>query len=142
MHLVMYRSYHTNGTNGSIFIEGKTEPLCYSIELPWRDNKRNISCIPEGVYKLHVRVSKKHHLHLQVCGVPARCYILIHKGNNAAQDLKGCIAVVSKLTGPGTGIDSDAALQLLTNYALRDEVLGIPLTLTILAGSCLQETKK
>ncbi|TAH08233.1 MAG: hypothetical protein EAZ13_04220 [Sphingobacteriia bacterium] len=46
-------------------------------EFPWRDNRCNISCIPEGVYKLHVRVSKKHHLHLQVYRVLARCYILI-----------------------------------------------------------------
>ena len=37
------------GTFGALFAEGFT---CYTGELPWRDNKPEISCIPVGLYKV------------------------------------------------------------------------------------------
>lgn len=30
---------------------------CVTIELPWKDNQRSVSCIPEGDYKMRLRRS-------------------------------------------------------------------------------------
>ncbi len=44
-----------------------------------------------------------------------RKYILIHPANDAMQELKGCIAPVSFITGAGKGIRSRLALDTLTS---------------------------
>lgn len=65
---------------------------CYTLELPWRNNERRISCIPAGTYEITHRTSQRfgHHLHLQ--DVPGRTFILIHQGNFVSQ-IEGCILV-------------------------------------------------
>ena len=65
---------------------------CDTLELPWRDNKKNISCIPTGVYKVKKRYSEKHKNHLHITGVTGRSYILIHSGNYNTHTL-GCVLV-------------------------------------------------
>ena len=65
---------------------------CCTLELPWNENKRNISCIPTGEYKVTIRESEKYGLHYQVENVMMRDYILIHPANYYKQ-LRGCIAV-------------------------------------------------
>ena len=47
--------------------------------------------------------------------VPGRKGILIHPANNALQELKGCIAPVSLITGAGRGARSRLALETLTH---------------------------
>ena len=81
------------------------------IELPWRENKRNISCIPEGRYEVVPRFSPKFKNHLHVLGVYGRSLILIHPANDALRELEGCLAPVSQLSGIGKGWSSRAALQ-------------------------------
>lgn len=63
-----------------------------SLELPWRDNKRKISRIPEGVYKLAkvAGTAKIPYPHLWIYPVPNRSGIKIHKGNYYYQ-LEGCV---------------------------------------------------
>lgn len=112
MHWTLVRQYHHNGTNGHLYDDtGKL--LCYTIELPWLNNAKAVSCIPEGSYILTKRYSKKFNWHLHVQQVPQREYILIHAANNALMELKGCIAPVSMLTAWGTGLGSRKALQKL-----------------------------
>ena len=65
---------------------------CCTLELPDKDNKRNISCIPTGEYNVKIRESEKYGLHYQVENVMMRDYILIHPANYYKQ-LRGCIAV-------------------------------------------------
>jgi hypothetical protein len=108
MKLELIRTYFPNGTNGTIFLNGKI--LCYSIELPWHNNLSHISCVPEGTYELVKRYSPKHGWHLKLLHVPRRDLILIHAANNAIKELKGCIAPVSLLTAEGKGINSRSAL--------------------------------
>ena len=108
MKLELIRTYFPNGTNGTIFLNGKI--LCYSIELPWHNNLSHISCVPEGTYELVKRYSPKHGWHLKLLHVPKRDLILIHAANNAIKELKGCIAPVSLLTAEGKGINSRSAL--------------------------------
>lgn len=109
MELVLERSYHQEGTHGSLFLDKKF--LCFTIELPWVGNRRSESCIPEGTYELEARFSKKIGNHLLVKNVPDRNLILIHPANYAKEELQGCIAPVSELTGIGKGTNSKLAMQ-------------------------------
>ena len=70
--------------------------MCDTLENPWKDNQRNISCIPEGEYKVRLRLAResatRDYLHLLVQDVPDRDWILFHRGNSA-KDTSGCILV-------------------------------------------------
>ena len=81
MEITLHRSYFEEGTNGTLFIDGTF--FCFTIELPWKDNKRNISCVPEGSYEIEPRFSKKFEHHLIVKDVSERSFILIHPANDA-----------------------------------------------------------
>lgn len=111
MEFNLTRVYKSGGTNGTLTLNGQF--VCFTIELPWRENAKNISCISEGVYELQPRLSIKHKAHLQVLDVYNRSQILIHAANDALVELQGCIAPVMQLTGIGTGIQSQRALQKL-----------------------------
>lgn len=105
------RTYHADGTNGTITLYG--DALCDSIELPWRENRRNKSCIPEGRYRLLPYRSRRFGPCLIVAQVPGRSGILLHPANDAAAELQGCIAPVTKHTSPGRGMHSRIALERL-----------------------------
>lgn len=62
----------------------------YTLELPWLDNKREISCIPVGEYSCKKRHSQRYEDHFHILNVPNRSYILIHHGNYY-KDTLGCI---------------------------------------------------
>ena len=109
MELELLRTYYSDGTNGEILHDG--EHLCFAIELPWKNNQHEISCVPEGKYELKKRYSDHFGWHIQVCNVPERDLILIHPANDAMNELKGCIAPVSLLTGEGKGLESRRALE-------------------------------
>lgn len=63
-----------------------------TLELPWQNNQRNISCVPTGFYRLTKRFSPKYGDHFLLEDVPNRSLILIHHGNYA-KDTKGCILI-------------------------------------------------
>jgi hypothetical protein len=109
MMLSLLRTYHPEGTNGLLSYEGK--PVCKTIELPWRNNKKRVSCIPTGTYRLIRRMHQKHGDQLAIPNVPGRESILIHPANFALSELQGCIAPVSEHTGYGKGTYSRKALQ-------------------------------
>lgn len=111
----LLRTYHSQGTHGEIWIGG--EFVCYAIELPWLDNVRNNSCIPEGTYVLTKRYSKKFKWHVLVKDVVGRSEILFHPANDAKVELRGCIAPVSRISGIGRGVQSVVAFN-----KLRDRV--------------------
>jgi hypothetical protein len=111
MVLVLHRTYFPEGTQGTL--EWKGTIVCYTIELPWLDNQRRISCVPEGEYVLQKRFSPKFNWHLHLRNVPGRDLILIHPANDAATELLGCIAPVAKHTGIGKGSSSRKALKKL-----------------------------
>ena len=113
MVITLTRTYFPNGTNGILRCEGRF--LSYTIELPWKMNERGFSCIPEGKYFIEKRYSPKFKLHLQILDVPDRTLILFHPANHAGTELKGCIAPVMKLSGPGMGVQSNVAFDRLKN---------------------------
>ena len=105
------RTYHKEWTTGIITL--KTVVLSYSIELPWKDNQINISCIPEGLYEIEIRRSEKFKEHIWVKKVENREWILLHPANDARKELSGCIAPVLILKSKGRGSYSRLALNLL-----------------------------
>ena len=95
VNLLLIRDEFTDkSTLGKLFLNG--EMFCQTLELPYLDNQRSISCIPEGEYKVRLRTAKesssRDYLHLLVQDVKGRSYILVHIGN-FPKDTKGCILV-------------------------------------------------
>lgn len=129
MELELIRTYYPNGTNGELKYNGKL--ICYTIELPWLENKSQVSCIPEGRYELVKRFSVKYKHHLLVKAVAKRSYILIHPANDAKKELKGCIAPVSILTAEGKGLRSRIARDKLHSIIYPELEKGKPVFLTI-----------
>lgn len=111
MILILSRTYFPDGTNGKLECKGKS--ICNTIELPWRENQKRVSCIPEGKYFIRKRYSKKFQWHLEIVDVKDRSLILFHPANNALLELNGCIAPVTKLSGPGLGLMSRKAFAKL-----------------------------
>lgn len=128
MELQLKRGYLPNGTNGMLQTDTGNF-ICHTIELPWQDNQRNFSCIPEGRYRAVIRRSAKFNRHLLIMEVPGRSLILIHPANDAMKELKGCIAPVTVLTGEGRGERSREAFNKLISFVdpvlLRGEALWI-----------------
>lgn len=117
MVLILSRTYFPEGTNGKLACDGKS--ICSTIELPWRQNKARVSCIPEGKYIIRKRFSQRFHWHLEVVGVQDRSLILFHPANNALKELNGCIAPVTKLSGAGRGLMSKKAFNKLRAKVYR-----------------------
>ena len=91
--------------------------LCYTIELPWVANRRNISCIPSGIYRYEVSISPSFGKIVKLLNVPRRSHILIHVGNYQ-KDTKGCILPnwsysYTRDSKTAYGISSRDALELI-----------------------------
>jgi Family of unknown function (DUF5675) len=117
MVLLLTRTYFPNGTNGKLECEGKL--ICIAIELPWKNNETRVSCIPEGNYFIKKRYSQKFQWHLEIENVQNRSLILFNPANNALQELNGCIAPVTKLSGPGLGLMSRKAFITLKRLVYK-----------------------
>ena len=117
--LIIRDTFTENSTIGELFING--ERFCDTLENPWVNNKKNISCIPEGEYPVRLRLAResatRDYLHLLVQDVPNRDYILFHRGN-FPKDTRGCI-----LLGQGTQQDvvnnSTLAMDLVMKEILN-----------------------
>ena len=67
-------------------------PLCVTLERPWINNQNNVSCIPEGTYKVSKFDSPSKGKVFLLHDVPNRTMIEIHAANTI-NDLLGCIGV-------------------------------------------------
>jgi len=84
----------------SVRDEGEEVFSCVTVELPWKENRTRVSCIPPGPegnrqsYYLRHRgaadSSTFNYPHFILRGVPGRRYILFHRGNFYFQ-VAGCI---------------------------------------------------
>ena len=92
--LIIRDTFTDKSTIGTLYING--ERFCDTLENPYLNNQRNISCIPEGQYKVRLRLPResatRDYLHLLVQDVPNRDWILFHRGNYPSQT-QGCILV-------------------------------------------------
>ena len=92
--LLIRDTFTEESTIGELFING--ERICDTLERPYFNNQRNISCIPEGVYPVRLRLPResatRDYIHLLVQDVPDRDWILVHRGNFPYQS-QGCLLV-------------------------------------------------
>ncbi len=90
---------------------------CKTLELPWKDNNREVSCIPVGSYSVskHVSPSKGDCFHIE--NVPGRDNILIHKGNYN-KDTLGCVLVGKDFVDINHDGQTDitSSLQTMTDF--------------------------
>lgn len=127
------------GTFGVLILEDGTK--YQTAELPWRDNERKVSCIPDGTYKVALVNSPRFGRVYGLADVPGRSHILIHAGNFAGNvergwvsDVEGCI-----LLGTTRGLLKNVkgnAQQAVTSSkpALADfmhRMAGAPFDLTV-----------
>jgi len=117
--LILRDTFSDESIIGELFLNG--ERFCDTLELPYRDNQRSVSCIPTGEYKVRLRLPResatRDYIHLLVQDVPNRDYILFHRGNSA-KDTRGCI-----LVGQGSQQDvvhnSTLAMDLLVKETIN-----------------------
>jgi len=74
------------GTKGLWVADGFS---CRALELPWKGNVPNLSCISEGTYICRPRYSKKYGRHYHITDVAGRSWILTHSGNFAGDTEQG-----------------------------------------------------
>ena len=55
--LLIRDTFTEESTIGELFING--ERICDTLERPYFNNQRNISCIPEGVYPVRLRLPRE-----------------------------------------------------------------------------------
>src|SRR3990167_10566119 len=106
----------SEGTFGVLDCDGI--PFAVSIELPWRDNQQDISCIPTGMYICKRIDSPKFKETFEVQSVPNRTHVLLHKANTIS-DLHGCIGIglyFGQLTGQVAVLESGRAFA---NFLLK-----------------------
>jgi len=92
--LLIRDTFSENSVIGELFLNG--ERMCDTLENPWINNKKNLSCIPRGEYNVRLRLPResatRDYVHLLVEDVENRSYILFHRGNYP-KDTSGCILV-------------------------------------------------
>src|SRR3954466_1672613 len=52
--------------------------ICYTVELPWKDNERSVSSIPEGTYGAKLRYDHSDLWRLELLNVPGRSNVQIY----------------------------------------------------------------
>jgi len=122
------------GTAGRIFYG---DFQCETLELPWRENKRGISCIPAGDYHTEIRMSPKYGPIYWLKDVPERTFILIHWGNWAGDKSKGYKSNVNGciLLGKQRGLLGNQIAVLNSRITVKrfmHEMNKAPFTLRIL----------
>lgn len=111
MKLILNRlSEDQYGTHGILSAENG-DMICYTLEEPWHENQKDISCIPDGRYSVIPHNSQKFPDCWQIVNVPQRTAILIHAGNTLA-DTKGCVLVGLKRVPQGVLQSKDALKKL------------------------------
>lgn len=95
--------------------------MCLGLELPWRENKQDESCIPEGVYECEMYISPSRGILVpQFIAVPSRFNIQIHPGNYTRQIL-GC-----QLPGDGIkDINGDGILDVTNSGVTFKKLMSI-----------------
>lgn len=87
-------------------------------------DKPEISCIPEGSYRILEHAADACGAHLFVPWTKSNRSILIHPTDDAVAGLKGWIVPVGRITAPGIGRHSKAVFRRLYDllaYALETE---------------------
>lgn len=90
----------------------------FTLELPWRFNYTNISCIPAGKYEVEL-LELSVGVRIRLKDVPGRTLINIEIGNVTGR-LKGCIAVGISAKSPSAGDQARLTKSSVAWDRLRD----------------------
>lgn len=116
MKVVITRTKRTEvQTTGFGIVYNSANEIIFSfitLELPFLDNEKRISCIPAGDYIMKKHNSPKFGECLSIPNVPNRENILVHAGNSFKHTL-GCVLVGRELQH----IDKDEYIDLTTSKA-------------------------
>lgn len=130
MDIVLSRFRNTLDGMGIIGeLTADSQKLCYTYELPWKDNKRSVSCIPEGRYICTVYYSPTKRRCFHVRSVPNRSNILIHCGNNY-RDTQGCILL-------GQSFDEYSVIS--SRLALGSVLIDLPDEFVLIIKNLIKE---
>lgn len=119
MEMILQRIY--NGEDCTIgVLTSAHRMLGYTLELPWENNERNISCIPSGKYDIAFKNSNGYVKNIQInlLNVPGRDGITIHSGNTT-DDIRGCILIggeLGKLLGKRAVLRSKERIKVLQSF--------------------------
>lgn len=100
---------------------------CFTLELPWRGNQANKSCIPAGNYTARKIVSPHNGEVILIEDVEGRTHIQIHAGNFTRQIL-GCVLVgdgIKHLDGDGIPDVTNSGRTLAALMAALPETFTI-----------------
>uniref|UniRef100_A0A6M3L372 DUF5675 domain-containing protein n=1 Tax=viral metagenome TaxID=1070528 RepID=A0A6M3L372_9ZZZZ len=129
MNLVILNRYETSkfGTFNRLYTLSPNIFECFALELPWKGNQQNISCIPKDEYEVMFSYSPHFGRVYRVLNVPNRSNILIHSGNYGGDksqglisDTYGCI-----LLGRKIGYLHNQKAILLSKFAISDFVKSL-----------------
>lgn len=126
---ILRRRYFVHGTFGTLELPDGTSLV--TIECPWQNNQRNISCIPAGEYEMQKHKSPHNGNRISITsdtlgvtryGPSQRSHILMHKAN-LVESLEGCIAPGVRfgvIAGQWAVIDSEVAMNKIMYLMGRD----------------------
>lgn len=109
-----------HGTFGALVSEDFV-PFALTLELPWRGNETDVSCIPAGTYRCEPFLSPTKGKVFKLIGVHGRTNVELHSGNVMSDSL-GCILVgeafepIKGQDGIAYSRDAYAELLTLTNW--------------------------
>lgn len=109
-------------TLGRLYYGLGDEPFeCFTVELPWRHNKVDVSCIPAMIYEYRKIYSPSAERYvLRLFDVPDRTLINVESANKVKQ-LLGCIAVGSSIVY----MDNDYVPDVANSGKTLDNLLSI-----------------
>ena len=95
------------------YLSINNNPICYTMELPYRGNINNISSIPKGKYDAFIRSDKNLGWRIELINVRGRENIQIHVGNYTS-DITGCVLVGKsvKINNCSTGQSNNALKEI------------------------------
>lgn len=127
-------------TVGKLYVSGDQHYTCDTLERPFKNNEKGVSCIPSGRYicgKL-APTEAIPYPHIAVYNVPGRDGIRIHSGNLFSHS-RGCI-----LVGKGyADINKDGQKDVLSSKQTLIELMNVlPDEFTLHITEAITVTKK
>ena len=84
--LILKRFHSDKISTCGILTHPELEQPLFTVELPWINNQQNISCIPEGRYKIRPYHSNTHGDCFEIYNVVGRDLIRMHTGNSVREN--------------------------------------------------------
>ncbi len=127
--LIIYRD-SDNGTqttgHGEVVSDGDSESkpkfTFFTLELPWKDNQRGVSCIPAGKYMIRKRnpYGNFPYVHFDILNTTPREGVKIHAGNYYTS-IRGCQLVGNALID----INGDGQLDVTNSKATLQKIVDL-----------------